>query len=94
MLFRSTRHAAERLERAEDRLTAGVTRTLERAAARLAAAGAGLDALSPLKVLERGYAVARDAGGRVLRRVAQFTPGLAFRLRVRDGDIAARAGEG
>ena len=88
-----TRNAAERLERAGDRLSAGMTRTLERASARVAEGGARLDALSPLRVLARGYAVARDASGTVLRSVAQFPPGLAFRLRVRDGEIAARAGE-
>jgi exodeoxyribonuclease VII large subunit len=70
-----------------------VTRTLERASARVAEGGARLDALSPLRVLARGYAVARDASGTVLRSVVQFPPGLAFRLRVRDGEIAARVGE-
>jgi len=85
-----TRHAGERLERAGDRLGAGVTRTLERAGARLAEDGARLDALSPLRVLSRGYAVARDQSGTVLRTVAQFSPGRAFRLRVRDGEIPAR----
>jgi len=88
-----TRHAGERLERAGDRLGAGVSRTLERASARVAEGGARLDALSPLRVLSRGYAVARDPSGAVLRSVAQFPAGLAFRLRVRDGEIAARAGE-
>jgi len=88
-----TRHAGERLERAGDRLGAGVSRTLERASARMAEGGARLDALSPLRVLSRGYAVARDRSGAVLRTVAQFPAGLAFRLRVRDGEIAARAGE-
>ena len=88
-----TRNAAERLERAGDRVSAGMTRTLERASARVAEGGARLDALSPLRVLARGYAVARDAAGTVLRSVAQFPPGLAFRLRVRDGEVAARAGE-
>ena len=88
-----TRNAAERLERAADRVSAAMTRTLERASARVAEGGARLDALSPLRVLARGYAVARDASGTVLRNVAQFPPGLAFRLRVRDGEVAARAGE-
>ena len=60
----------------------------------LAGWGARLDALSPLSVLARGYAVARDAEGRVLRRVAQFPPGRAFRLRVTDGEVPARAGDG
>jgi hypothetical protein len=30
----------------------------------------------------------------VLRRVEQFPPGRAFRLRVTDGEIAARAADG
>src|SRR5207244_4219543 len=59
----------------------------------LGAAGGRLDALSPLKSLGRGYALARDAEGRVLKRVAQLTPGLAFRLRVTDGEVAARVGK-
>jgi len=29
----------------------------------------------------------------VLKRVAQLTPGLAFRLRVTDGEVAARVGK-
>ncbi len=41
-------------------------------------------------LLERGYAVARDEAGTVLRRVADFPPGLAFRLRVTDGEVPAR----
>lgn len=88
-----TRHAGERLERIGDRLTGVTERLLERSNARLAAGAARLDALSPLRVLERGYAVARDANGRVLRRVAQFTPGSPFQLRVQDGEIAARVSD-
>jgi exodeoxyribonuclease VII large subunit len=53
--------------------------------------GAALDALSPLKVLDRGFAVARDEQGRVLRRVADFPAGRAFRLRVTDGEVNARS---
>jgi len=86
-----TERTVERLARTGDRLVAGMELRLERGGHRLAAVGGRLDALSPLKVLDRGYAVARDESGSVLRRVAQFTPGLAFRLRVADGDVAARA---
>jgi exodeoxyribonuclease VII large subunit len=67
---------------------------LERSATRVAAAAAGLDALSPLAVLSRGYAIARDESGRVLRSRADFPAGLPFRLRVADGDVAARSAEG
>jgi exodeoxyribonuclease VII large subunit len=89
-----TRHGGERLARVGDRLSGAMGRTLERLAARLTATGARLDGLSPLRVLERGYAVARDADGRVLRHRAQFPPGLPFRLRVRDGDVDARVEDG
>jgi exodeoxyribonuclease VII large subunit len=92
-LLAPTRHAGERLERAGDRMTAGIGRQVDRARARLSECGARLDALSPLRVLERGYAVARDDAGGVLRRVSQFTPALRFRLRVQDGEVAARVGE-
>jgi exodeoxyribonuclease VII large subunit len=84
----------QRLDRTADRLAGAMGARLERGRARLDALGATLDALSPLRVLDRGYAVARDARGRVLRRVAQFAPGTPFRLTLADGDVAARvAGE-
>jgi exodeoxyribonuclease VII large subunit len=67
---------------------------LERRAALVEQLGATLDALSPLKVLERGYAVARDETGKVLKRAAQFSPGLAFRLALADGEVQARTSEG
>ncbi len=84
----------ERLERTGDRLQAAVVAQMERRAARLERLGLQLDALSPLRVLGRGYAVARDADNRILKRVAQFPPGLRFRLTVSDGDVGARAGGG
>ncbi|HXH63246.1 MAG TPA: exodeoxyribonuclease VII large subunit, partial [Gemmatimonadales bacterium] len=90
-LSQRTERTVERLARTGDRLVAGMELRLERDGHRLAALGGRLDALSPLKVLDRGYAVARDRAGSVLRRIAQFTPGLDFTLRVADGDVAARA---
>lgn len=82
----------ERLDRTADRLEVAIRSHLDARAHRLARLAAALDALSPLKVLERGYAVARDSSGAVLKRVAQFTPGMPFRLTVSDGDVAATAG--
>ncbi|HUL01904.1 MAG TPA: exodeoxyribonuclease VII large subunit [Gemmatimonadales bacterium] len=83
----------ERLDRSLDDLEAAMALRLERYRHRLAAASGQLDALSPLKILERGYAVARDGEGRVLRRVAQFPAGLRFRLRVSDGEVPARVAD-
>ena len=84
---------AERLDRTFDRLTSTLERRLERHRHELSGLAGRLDALSPLKILERGYALARDEEGRVLKRVVQFPSGLRFRLRVTDGEVAARAGE-
>ena len=84
---------AERLDRTFDRLTGTLERRLERHRHELSGLAGRLDALSPLKILERGYALARDEEGRVLKRVVQFPSGLRFRLRVTDGEVAARAGE-
>lgn len=80
----------ERLARAGDRLEAAVDQRLAAAAHRSDRLGAELDALSPLRVLERGYAVPRDESGRVLRRLADFAPGADFDLRVADGMVPSR----
>ncbi len=88
-LERRTRYADERLARASDRLSAVIGQQLERRGARLAELGAQLDALSPLRVLERGYAVARDRAGRVLSRAVDLPAGQHFQLRVRDGEVPA-----
>ena len=68
----------------------GIERVVELGRLQVAAVSGQLDALSPLRVLQRGYAVARDDAGRVLRRVAQFHPGADFRLRLSDGEIPAK----
>ena len=86
----SSRRVVERLARTGDRLTSCIQHRLETSRAQLTAHGAHLDALSPLRVLARGYAVARDEDGRVLTRIAQLPGGREFRLRVTDGEVAAR----
>ena len=90
-LSRRTRLLGERLARTGDRVQVAMQRRIERPRVRLERLAAQLDALSPLRVLERGYAVARTPGGTVVRRTAQLPPGQPFTLRVSDGDVAARA---
>ena len=53
-----------------------------------------LEALSPLAVLSRGYAVVtRKADGGVISRVAQAKPGQRIEVRVADGTFEAKVGE-
>src|SRR3989454_10810767 len=66
--------AGQRVERSLDRLAGTMTLRVERHRHRLAALSGRLDALSPLQILERGYALARDAEGRLVTRVAQVPP--------------------
>jgi exodeoxyribonuclease VII large subunit len=56
---------------------------------RLAALAARLDALSPLAVLGRGYALARLPSGSVLRRASDVAPGDALTLRLAEGELDA-----
>ena len=50
---------------------------------------AALDAMSPLKVLTRGYAMAQTEGGQLLRQVEQVRSGDRFTLQLSDGRIRA-----
>lgn len=46
-----------------------------------------LEAISPLKVLSRGYAIATDLAGESIRQVSALKDGTIFRLRVTDGVV-------
>lgn len=81
------------LTRLEGRLAPAIQRRAANARADLGRLAAMLDALSPLAVLGRGYAIPRDLEGRVLRRQAEFTPGTPFTLTVTDGTVPVRVEE-
>ncbi len=55
----------------------------------LAECAAKLDALSPLGTLSRGYSVAKDNDGRVIKSVGQVKDGDEISVRVSDGEIRA-----
>ncbi len=52
-----------------------------------------LDALSPLKVLDRGYSLARDAEGKVVRSCDGLAPGQALTVTLQDGEVHTRIEE-
>lgn len=57
--------------------------------ARMARMAASLEALSPLKVLARGYAIARDEEGHVVTDAAEVLVGQAIQVRLDKGSLAA-----
>ena len=56
----------------------------------LAALSARLDAMSPLKVLSRGYAIVSDENGKVIKRTEDAKPGDVLTARVEDGAITVQ----
>ncbi len=57
------------------------------------ALASALDAMSPLKVLSRGYAIANDADGRLIKSVNDVNAGDEVKLSVFDGDIRCTVNE-
>ena len=75
------------LDQYQQRMLQAVGAKTKEGRAELARLSASLDALSPLKVLGRGYAIAR-IGDRVIGSVEQAEPGDQLDLRLADGELA------
>ena len=65
-------------------------RTIARYRERLNALAASLDALSPLKVLGRGYAIAQRADGRAVVSAGDVAPDDLLKLTLADGSVDCR----
>lgn len=81
------------LDHARDRLVAAEERNLASAQQRFVGLAAALDAMSPLRVLGRGYAIAEDGQGRAIKSVKSLSPGDALTVELCDGraDCLVRA---
>jgi exodeoxyribonuclease VII large subunit len=79
-----------RLEPIERRLEVALRRCLAEAHAELGERVATLDALSPLAVLGRGYAIALGRDGRALRAARDVSVGDDVDLRLAEGRLRAR----
>jgi exodeoxyribonuclease VII large subunit len=78
------------LERRTSEFAAHVRRYFSGTRRKLEAATVRLEERSPFQLLERGYAIAYDANGKVLRSVEQVAEGDAIRVRLARGEIDAR----
>jgi exodeoxyribonuclease VII large subunit len=83
-------HARERLHSARARIDRSLERSLLRSAVRLSALDARLHSLSPLAVLDRGYALVLNAEGSVVRSTTQIAPGDPLTTRLSDGVFTSR----
>ena len=75
------------------RLCAGMRAVTDGEGRRFGALAASLDALSPLKVLGRGYALAQTADGTVLRSAGQVETGETVHLRLAEGGLVCQVKE-
>jgi len=73
------------------RLQAAARLFLQSAHGKVQALDNSLQALSPLAVLDRGYAICRDARGNIVKDAAGLSVGDPFSVRLAKGTIAARA---
>jgi exodeoxyribonuclease VII large subunit len=74
-------------------LEAAASARLDDSRSRLAVAAASLDAMSPLAVLGRGYALAQDARGKLLRSSRTVSVGERVRVRLSEGALRCRVEE-
>lgn len=87
---RRVRSAAVRLENIERDMIYEIRAAARRRRDRVQAIAGRLQALSPMAALARGYSVALDESGRVLRSTRDFKKSSSFVLRLTDGRVNAR----
>lgn len=83
------RQRAEVLQSAANRLAAAQEKLLHLHRQRFVSYAAKLDAMSPLKVISRGYSIAQTDDGSLLRSVRQVQPGESITISLSDGKLDA-----
>ena len=76
-------YSGEKLVTAMDRILAEKRRSFE-------TRGAALDAMSPMRVLGRGYSITEDNRGMLIRSVDALSPGDSIFVRLEDGRASCR----
>ena len=87
------RRRAQDVDLLAGRLSQGVRRQLESDRLRLQGVQGQLEALSPLGVLDRGYAIARRPGGEILRRAGEVAAGEVVDVLLSRGELECRVEE-
>jgi exodeoxyribonuclease VII large subunit len=85
--------AGERLRAASQQLAVALRRRLDQASARQAPLALQLEALCPLRVLERGYSIVQTPDGRIVKRAADAPAGTSIHVRMHEGRLEAEVRE-
>lgn len=83
----------KQLELLNNRLSSAQNRSVEQKKQQFIRLTSKLDAMSPLKVLTRGYSIAMTGDEQVLTSVKQVSPGDEVKLSLQDGVITANVNE-
>ncbi|MBN2557645.1 MAG: exodeoxyribonuclease VII large subunit [Clostridia bacterium] len=75
------------LDRSYEKITAAIRKAVDKRQAEFMKAAAGLELLSPLATLSRGYSVLSDSEGHVITSIGSVAPGDRLSARVADGMI-------
>jgi len=75
------------LDRLGERIQTATQHTITTSRMKFRGVAASLDALSPLKVLGRGYSITRDETGRVIKRAGDVKTGDKLTLRMQADEI-------
>ena len=86
-------HRRKNLELLKNRMASAESGIVQRHKQSYVRAVSKLEAMSPLKVLLRGYAMAQAEDGQVIKSVSQLQPGDRLRISVSDGVILANVTE-
>lgn len=70
-----------------EKLCGCMDRTIMRSREKFARLVASLDAMSPLKVISRGYSIVSDSEGKIIKKTEDVKSGEKLSIRVEDGNI-------
>jgi len=87
---RRLKHSREILEARKSKFTNAMKWSLEKRKTQIARIAGILDALSPLKVLDRGYSIATFEDGKVFKSIQSAQVGTELKLKVSDGDLKVK----
>jgi len=75
------------IDRLAEKLLSSMQRQIFRKRERYTRLAASLDAMSPLKVLGRGYSIARHENGSVIKTAADVSPGDRIKIRLQKDEV-------